>query len=33
MFEFMQLVCKPQVNALVAEPRQGVTPIITEFVK
>lgn len=29
----MQLMCKPQINSLVVEPRTGVTQVMIQFIK
>jgi hypothetical protein len=29
----MQLACKPFPNALLPDPRKGITPVILEFIK
>lgn len=33
IFEFLQLTCKPQVNALLPDPRKGITAVLLEFIK
>jgi hypothetical protein len=33
VFEFLTLACKPMVNALLPDPRKGITSIFLEFIK
>jgi hypothetical protein len=33
MFEFMQQLCKPMINNLLPDPRQGITAVMLQYIK
>ena len=33
MFEFLQQLCKPMINSLIQEPRQGITYVMHQYIK